>query len=166
MRARSAWPIARACSTRRCLRPERLSGVLAVVYLVFTEGHLPGSGEAAVREDLCAEAIRLGRVLAELMPDEPEALGLLALMLLHDARRDARTDSDGHLVLLEDQDRRRWDQARLVRVFLREVVAGRVDVGRLITDVVDAPEVASAFERLDRGDPSTLQVVLRFDGAP
>jgi RNA polymerase sigma-70 factor, ECF subfamily len=88
--------------------PDRLSAVLAVVYLVFTSG----SG-ALTRDDLCAEAIRLGRVLVELMPDEPEALGLLALMLLADARRSARVSPDGSLVLLKDQDRSRWDTARL-----------------------------------------------------
>ena len=94
--------------------PERLSGVLAVVYLVFTEGHLPGSGEAAVREDLCAEAIRLGRVLRELMPDEEEVAGLLALMLLTDARREARVDADGVLVTLDEQDRSLWDRTKIV----------------------------------------------------
>jgi RNA polymerase sigma-70 factor (ECF subfamily) len=95
------------------LLPERLEAVLRVVYLIFNEGYAATAGDELIRRELCAEAIRLGRVLAELMPDEPEALGLLALMLLHDARRDARTDSDGHLVLLEDQDRRRWDQGRI-----------------------------------------------------
>ena len=95
------------------LLPERLEAVLRVVYLIFNEGYAAPAGDELIRRELCAEAIRLGRVLAELMPDEPEALGLLALMLLHDARRDARTDSDGHLVLLEDQDRRRWDQGRI-----------------------------------------------------
>jgi RNA polymerase sigma-70 factor, ECF subfamily len=95
------------------LLPERLEAVLRVVYLIFNEGYAATAGDELIRRELCTEAIRLGRVLAELMPDEPEALGLLALMLLHDARRDARTDSDGHLVLLEDQDRRRWDQGRI-----------------------------------------------------
>ena len=95
------------------LLPERLEAVLRVVYLIFNEGYAATAGDELIRRELCAEAIRLGRVLAELMPDAPEALGLLALMLLHDARRDARTDSDGHLVLLEDQDRRRWDQGRI-----------------------------------------------------
>jgi RNA polymerase sigma-70 factor (ECF subfamily) len=84
--------------------------VLAVVYLIFTEGHTASSGDRLVREDLCAEAIRLGRLLAELMPDEPEALGLLALMLLVDARRAARTTPDGQLVPLAEQDRSRWDR--------------------------------------------------------
>src|SRR3712207_1609295 len=91
--------------------PDRLAAVLAVVYLVFTEGHEASSGDRLVREDLCAEAIRLGRVLAELMPDEPEAIGLLALMLLTHARRAARTGPDGEIVLLPDQDRSLWDGA-------------------------------------------------------
>jgi RNA polymerase sigma-70 factor (ECF subfamily) len=93
--------------------PERLGGVLAVVYLVFNEGHTASAGERLVRDDLCAEAIRLGRLLVELMPDEPEALGLLALMLLVDARREARVDADGALVPLSWQDRDRWDRERI-----------------------------------------------------
>jgi RNA polymerase sigma-70 factor, ECF subfamily len=89
--------------------PDRLSGVLAVVYLIFNEGHTATSGDALVRADLSAEAIRLGRLLAALMPDEPEVLGLLALMLLSAARTPARTGPEGALVLLADQDRSRWD---------------------------------------------------------
>ena len=95
------------------LLPERLDGVLQVIYLVFNEGYGASSGESLVRRELCAEAIRLGRVLAGLMPDEPEVLGLLALMLLHDARREARVSDGGELVLLDDQDRSRWDMARI-----------------------------------------------------
>ncbi|MFG2312408.1 RNA polymerase sigma factor [Streptomyces sp. NPDC048566] len=82
--------------------PDRVRGVLAVIYLIYNEGY-------GGREELCAEAVRLGRLLADLMPDEPEALGLLALMLLVEARRPARTGADGELVLLADQDRTRWD---------------------------------------------------------
>jgi RNA polymerase sigma-70 factor (ECF subfamily) len=93
--------------------PERLDSVLSVLYLVFNEGYSATSGDELVRRDLAAEAIRLARVLAELMPDEPEPLGLLALMLLHDARRDARIGPDGRLVLLEDQDRRLWDRGEI-----------------------------------------------------
>jgi RNA polymerase sigma-70 factor (ECF subfamily) len=93
--------------------PARLGGVLRVIYLVFTEGHRPGGGEAVVRADLCAEAIRLARLLAGLCPAEPEVLGLLALLLLTDARRPARTGGDGRPVLLGDQDRARWDRAEV-----------------------------------------------------
>jgi RNA polymerase sigma-70 factor (ECF subfamily) len=91
------------------LLPERLAAVLSVVYLVFNEGHTATSGDRLVREELCREAIRLARLLARLMPDEPEALALLALLLAVDARRPARTDAEGNLVLLADQDRSRWD---------------------------------------------------------
>ncbi|HSR27575.1 MAG TPA: RNA polymerase sigma factor [Actinomycetes bacterium] len=93
--------------------PDRRRAVLAVVYLVFNEGYAASAGDELVRRELCAEAIRLGRVLAELMPDEPEVMGLLALMLLVDSRRAARTTPDGRLVLLADQDRGRWDRDRI-----------------------------------------------------
>ena len=97
----------------RELLPERLDGVLKVLYLVFNEGYSASSGDALVRRELSAEAIRLARIVVSLLPDEPEATGLLALMLLHDARRDARVDAAGDLVLLEDQDRTRWDAERI-----------------------------------------------------
>jgi RNA polymerase sigma-70 factor (ECF subfamily) len=87
--------------------------VLAVIYALFNEGYGASAGDELIRRDLCAEAIRLGRLLAELMPDEPEALGLLSLMLLQDSRRAARLDSAGELVTLEEQDRDLWD-ARLI----------------------------------------------------
>ena len=95
------------------LLPERVVGVLAVLYLLFNEGYAASAGADLVRQGLCAEAIRLTRALTGLMPDEPEALGLLALMLLHDARRAARVDAAGDLVTLEDQDRARWERAEI-----------------------------------------------------
>ena len=96
-------------------RSGRLSAVLAVLYLIFNEGYAAHSGGDLVRHDLCEDAIRLGHVLAELMPHEPEVLGLLALMELQASRAAARTDVDGNIVLLEDQDRLRWDRARIAR---------------------------------------------------
>ena len=96
------------------LLPERTGGVLAVLYLLFNEGYSASAGDDIVRPDLTAEAIRLARLLATLMPVEPEATGLLALMLLHDARRASRLDADGELVTLEDQDRSRWDAAAII----------------------------------------------------
>ena len=111
------------------LLAERLAAVLVVVYLIFNEGYVATAGEGLIRRGLCAEAIRLGRMLVNLMPDEPDAYALLALMLLHDARRDART-RDGDLVLLEDQDRARWDRAAIdegVALLDRSI---RLNVGR------------------------------------
>jgi RNA polymerase sigma-70 factor (ECF subfamily) len=97
--------------------PARLDAVLTVIYLVFNEGYTATRGEALVRTDLCTEAIRLGRLVTALMAPEPpsEATGLLALMLLHDSRRDARYDEHGDLVLLEDQDRRRWNRGQIAQ---------------------------------------------------
>jgi RNA polymerase sigma-70 factor (ECF subfamily) len=96
------------------LLPDRLSGVLAVLYLLFNEGYFATTGASVTRRALTDEAIRLARLLVALMPDEPEARGLLALMLLQDSRRDARVDASGDVVLLEDQDRSRWDRSRIV----------------------------------------------------
>jgi len=130
--------------------PERLRAVLAVVYLIFNEGYAASSGDRLVREDLCAEAIRLGRLLAQLMPDEPEVLGLLALMLLIEARRTARTTPDGDLVLLVDQDRGLWDRAlvaegqAIVRKCLKLVRPGPYQLQAAINAVhSDAPTAAA-----------------------
>jgi RNA polymerase sigma-70 factor (ECF subfamily) len=95
------------------LLAERTDGVLAVLYLLFNEGYSSGAGEQLIRTSLCIEAIRLARVMHELMADEPEAAGLLALMLLQHSRRDARADTEGDLITLEDQDRGRWDHAEI-----------------------------------------------------
>jgi RNA polymerase sigma-70 factor (ECF subfamily) len=94
---------------------ERLGGVMAAIYLVFNEGYSATFGDALVRRDLCAEAIRLGRLLVDLLPGRGEPRGLLALMLLHDSRRDTRQDAQGTLVRLEDQDRTRWDRAQIAQ---------------------------------------------------
>jgi RNA polymerase sigma-70 factor (ECF subfamily) len=130
--------------------PDRLRAVLAVVYLVFTEGHEATSGDRLVRDDLCAEAVRLGRLLAELMPDEPEVTGLLALMLLTGSRRAARTGPHGEVVLLADQDRAAWSQEliaegqALVRRCLRRNRPGPYQLQAAIAAVhSDAPSAAA-----------------------
>ena len=129
--------------------PDRLRPVLAVVYLVFNEGYSASAGDDLVRGDLCAEAIRLARLLAELMPDEPEVLGLLALLLLTEARRPARIAGDGSLVLLADQDRALWDRdlvaegQTLVRACLRRNRPGPYQLQAAISAVhSDAPTAA------------------------
>jgi RNA polymerase sigma-70 factor (ECF subfamily) len=129
---------------------ERLGAVLAVIYLVFNEGYLASSGEHAIREDLTGEAIRLGRILRQLMPGQPEVTGLLALMLLTEARRTARVDAAGELVPLRDQDRGGWDRAliaeghELVRECLRIGRPGQYQLLAAINAVhTDAPDVAS-----------------------
>jgi RNA polymerase sigma-70 factor, ECF subfamily len=129
--------------------PERVRAVLAVVYLIFNEGYTASSGGELVRDDLSREAVRLGRVLAELMPDEPEVAGLLALMLLTESRRPARVGPDGELVRLADQDRTRWDREliaegqTLVRACLRRGRPGPYQIQAAINAVhSDAPSAA------------------------
>jgi RNA polymerase sigma-70 factor, ECF subfamily len=148
------------------LLPERLRSVLAVLYLVFNEGYAATSGAAYVRRDLCDEAIRLAKLLAVLMPDEPEALGLLALMLLQDSRRAARVGPDDELVLLEDQDRALWDAGRIdegIRVLERAVSLGRPGPYQLQAAIAAAhaegrpwEEIALLYDRLARLDPSPV----------
>ena len=129
--------------------PERLRSVLTVVYLIFNEGYRASTGDRLVREDLCREAIRLGRLLGALVPDEPEVMGLLALMLLIESRRGTRTTSEGDLVLLGDQDRSRWDREliaegqAIVRQCLQRNDPGYYQIQAAINAVhSDAPSVA------------------------
>lgn len=130
--------------------PDRLHAVLAAISVVFTAGHTAIRGEELLRVDLCDEAIRLGRVLVELMPDEPEALGLLALMLLTDARRDARTGAGGQMIRLADQDRSKWDHSRiaeghdLVRACLRRNQPGMFQIQAAIAAVHSDAATAAA----------------------
>jgi RNA polymerase sigma-70 factor (ECF subfamily) len=141
--------------------PDRLHVVVAAISIIFTEGHTATSGDELVRTDLSSEAIRLGRVLVELMPDEPEAVGLLALMLLTDARRPARVASDGSLVRLADQDRTLWDRAlitegqELVRACLRRNQPGQFQIQAAIAAVHADARVA--------GDTEWGQIVALYD---
>jgi RNA polymerase sigma-70 factor (ECF subfamily) len=148
------------------LLPERLRSVLAVLYLVFNEGYAATAGSDVVRDDLCDEAIRLGKLLAVLMPDEPEALGLLALMLLQDSRRAARVGPDGELVLLEDQDRALWNAGRIeegLRVLDRAVSLRRAGPYQLQAAIAAAhaeerpwSDIVLLYDRLAQLDPSPV----------
>jgi RNA polymerase sigma-70 factor (ECF subfamily) len=141
--------------------PDRLGGVLAVLYLIYNAGHTAPSGEELSRADLCAEAVRLARLLAELMPDEPEAVGLLALLLLLESRRGTRVDAEGRLVLLTEQDRSRWDRDlireghELVRACLRRNHPGAYQIQAAINAVhADAPRAE---------DTQWAQIVALYD---
>ncbi|MEJ3653770.1 RNA polymerase sigma factor [Actinomycetes bacterium KLBMP 9759] len=153
------------------LLPDRLTAVLGVVYLLFNEGYAAASGDVAVRSDLCAEAIRLARMLAALMPDEPEVLGLCALLLLQDSRRAARVDAEGELVALDQQDRSLWDAAaidegtQLVESALRRGAVGPYQVQAAIAachataadaEHTDWPQIAALYGRLVELLPSPV----------
>jgi RNA polymerase sigma-70 factor (ECF subfamily) len=157
--------------------PARLDAVLAVIYLIFTEGYAATRGDALVRTDLCAEAIRLGRLVGTLTaPRTPaEATGLLALMLLHDSRRDARLDAAGDLVLLEDQDRRRWNHAQIAEALplVEEALAGGAGPYALQAAIAalhcqaaraedtDWRQIVRLYDLLERGQPSPVVALNR-----
>jgi RNA polymerase sigma-70 factor (ECF subfamily) len=146
---------------------DRLQPVLAVLYLIFNEGYSSTASDDLVRRELCDEAIRLAKLLAVLMPDEPEVLGILALMLFHDSRREARTDAAGDLVLLEDQDRLLWDAGRIEegrRVLERAARLRRPGPYQLqaaiaavhAEETTDWRAIATLYERLDELAPSPI----------
>lgn len=145
--------------------PDRLAGVLLVVYLIFTEGYSASSGDRLERRELCDEAIRLARLLVRLMPDEPEAVGLLALLLLTRSRAATRTADGGRLVLLADQDRSRWDAAMigeghdLVRRCLRRAEAG----GRVGPYQVQAAIQAVHTDAASAAQTDWAQIVALYD---
>ena len=151
--------------------PERLASVQAVIYLIFNEGYLATAGDQLIRTDLCTEAIRLARVLCELLPNEPENLGLLALMLLHDSRRDARLSRAGELITLEEQDRSLWHRGqiyeglKLVEQALRAGAIGPFQLQAAIAAVhaeaktageTDWRQIAGLYEELEKCHPSAV----------
>jgi RNA polymerase sigma-70 factor (ECF subfamily) len=148
------------------LLPDRLQAVLRVLYLVFNEGYATSTGDALVRRDLCAEAIRLTKLLCVLMPDEPEAFGLLALLLFQDSRRDARLSPNGELVLLDEQDRALWDAGEIeegMRALTRAFSArqpGPYQLQAAIAaghaDGTPPATIAAAYDELERLDPSPV----------
>jgi RNA polymerase sigma-70 factor, ECF subfamily len=156
--------------------PARLGGVLHVLHLVFTEGHVATTGDDLVRADLCADAIRLARLVVELIPDAPEAHGLLALLLLTDARRPARTDADGTPVSLDSQDRTRWDRdaiaegSTVLDHALGKRAPGPFQVQAAVAalhaeapswDATDWPQIAALYGELDRLTPSPVVTLNR-----
>ena len=148
---------------------DRLDAVLRVVYLVFNEGYSASAGASVTRHDLSAEAIRLGRLVVELLP-EPEAIGLLALMLLHESRRDTRTSPEGDLVLLADQDRSRWDRARIAEgsaLVQRALASRRFGPYTLQAAIAAVHAEAPAAEDTDWGQIVGLyEVLLRVEPSP
>ena len=149
---------------------ERLAAVQAVIYLVFNEGYAATAGDALVRRELCAEAIRLARTLYELMPNEPENLGLLALMLLHDSRRDARVNAAGELVPLEEQDRSAWHSAQIeegLQLVEKSLRMGRVGPYQLQAAIAAVHAQAKTAEETDWNQIAALYAVLaRTTGSP
>jgi RNA polymerase sigma-70 factor (ECF subfamily) len=150
--------------------PDRLDTVLRVVYLVFNEGYAASSGESLTRHDLSGEAIRLGRLLAELMPDETEVIGLLALMLLHESRRAARTSADGDIVLLDDQDRSVWDAHQIAEgtaLVDRTLATRRIGPYTLQAAIAAAHARARTAAATDWAQIASLyDVLLRVDPSP
>ena len=145
------------------LLPERLDGVLAVLYLVFNEGYSATAGDELVRRELCVEAIRLARLVAELMPDQPETVGLLALLLLQDSRRDARVGPDGSLTLLEDQDRGRWDRAEIAEGLAlvdRALAAALAGVGSRPGPYLLQAAIAAGHARARRADQTDWRAIV------
>jgi RNA polymerase sigma-70 factor (ECF subfamily) len=144
------------------LMADRVDGVLAVIYLIFTEGYAATSGPNLIRAELCREAIRLGRLLVEVMPDRAEANALLALMLLHDARRDARTTPDGDAVLLEAQDRLRWDRTQIAEG-LGRIEAALRSLARPNTYAVQAAIAALHMQVLHYEDTDWAQIAALYE---